>query len=291
MANTWSKDKILTTYLNIVPYGAITYGCEAAALRFYSTHCRFLTIDQAATLAGLPQNPIVYNPIAYPKAALEQRRNEVLQAMLDAGYITQSQYNVNVRRPLGIHPGNYLDDTHEGYFVSWVRQQLEQNYGTAEVERGGLKVYTSPRPEAPAGRRTTALTNTMNWADAPTAAMVAIDPRTGQVLAMDASIALQPQEPVQPAGQRRPHRGLDLQGVHAERGDRRRDRSQHLPGAVRALELHVPEPADRPQQPVERRHRRDRDLRLSDDDHAGHDRVGQHRVRPAGDRHRRRTGS
>ena len=81
MANTWTKDKILTTYLNIVPYGAITYGCEAAALRFYNTHCRFLTINQAATLAGLPQNPIVYNPIAYPKVA-KDRRDEVLQAML-----------------------------------------------------------------------------------------------------------------------------------------------------------------------------------------------------------------
>jgi penicillin-binding protein 1A len=186
MANTWSKDKILTTYLNVVPYGAITYGCEAAALRFYDTHCRFLNIDQAATIAGLPQNPIVYNPIAYPKAARD-RRDEVLQAMLDAGYITQNQYNVNVRKGLGIHPGNYLNTTKEGYFVSWVRQQLEQNYGTAEVQRGGLKVYTTLDPKLQQAAHQ-ALTDTMTWPNAPAAAMVAIDPRTGQVLAMDASV-------------------------------------------------------------------------------------------------------
>ena len=186
MANTWSKDKILTTYLNVVPYGAITYGCEAAALRFYDKHCQFLNIDQAATLAGLPQNPILNNPIAYPKVALE-RRNEVLQAMLDAGYISQAQYNANVRKGLRIHPGNYLNETREGYFVSWVRQQLEQNYGTAEVERGGLKVYTTLDPKLQQAAHQ-ALTETMNWAGAPAAAMVAIDPRTGQVLAMDASV-------------------------------------------------------------------------------------------------------
>ena len=190
MANSWSKDKILTTYLNVVPYGAITYGCEAAALRFYDTHCRYLTINEAATLAGLPQNPIVYNPISDPKAARD-RRDEVLQAMLDAGYITQSQYNENVRKPLGIHAGNYLDETHEGYFVSWVRQQLEQKYGTAEVERGGLKVYTTLDPKLQAAAHQ-ALTQTMNWAGAPAAAMVAINPRNGQVLAMDASVPYSP---------------------------------------------------------------------------------------------------
>jgi penicillin-binding protein 1A len=190
MANTWSKDKILTKYLNVVPYGAITYGCEAAALRFYDTHCRYLTIDEAATLAGLPQNPIVYNPIAYPKAARD-RRDEVLQAMLDSGYITQTQYNQNVSKPLGIHPGNYLDETHEGYFVSWVRQQLEQKYGTAEVERGGLKVYTTLDPKLQRAAHT-ALTSTMTWPNAPAAAMVAIDPRNGQVLAMDASVPYSP---------------------------------------------------------------------------------------------------
>ena len=62
MADDWSKDKILTTYLNIVPYGGVTYGCEAAAEVYFSVHCKDLGITQSAMIAGLPQSPTDLQP-------------------------------------------------------------------------------------------------------------------------------------------------------------------------------------------------------------------------------------
>jgi membrane peptidoglycan carboxypeptidase len=188
MADQWSKDKILTEYLNVVPYGAVTYGCEAAALRYFSRHCARLTMTQAALIAGLPQNPITYNPISNRKAA-RARRNEVLAAMLAQGDITQEQYGSAVASPLGIRPGTYLDRTggDQGYFVSWVRQTLEEKLGRNTVRKGGLAIHTTLDPKLQDAAHTI-LTDTMSWKDAPAAAMVAIDPRSGQVLAMDASV-------------------------------------------------------------------------------------------------------
>ena len=72
MAQQWSKHKILTDYLNIAPYGGVTYGCEAAAEVYFSVHCQDLGITQAALLAGLPQAPTTYNPNLHPQAALDR---------------------------------------------------------------------------------------------------------------------------------------------------------------------------------------------------------------------------
>ncbi len=198
MADQWSKDKILTEYLNIVPYGAVTYGCEAAALRYFSRHCSRLTIAQAALIAGLPQNPIIYNPISN-RAAAKARRNEVLAAMLNScaagsgcagtGDITQAQYDAAVASPLGTKLGSYLDHTggDQGYFVAWVRQTLEEKLGRNTVSKGGLAIHTTLDPKLQAAAHQI-LTSTMSWPGAPAAALVSIDPRTGQVLAMDASV-------------------------------------------------------------------------------------------------------
>jgi membrane peptidoglycan carboxypeptidase len=188
MADTWSKDKILTEYLNVVPYGAVTYGCEAAALRYFSVHCSQLTLREAAVIAGLPQNPITYNPLSN-KAAAKARRNEVLAAMLSQGHITQAQYERAAASPLGTHPGSYLDTTggDNGYFVAWVRQTMEERLGHQTVRKGGLAINTTLDPRLQQAAHTT-LKNMMSWSGAPAAALVSIDPRNGQVLAMDASV-------------------------------------------------------------------------------------------------------
>src|SRR6478736_4918122 len=86
LANQWSRDKILSTYIDVVQYGAVTYGCEAAAEAFFGVRCKQLNIRQSAMIAGLPQSPTNYNPTVYPAAALV-RRNEVLTAMQSSGYI------------------------------------------------------------------------------------------------------------------------------------------------------------------------------------------------------------
>jgi penicillin-binding protein 1A len=188
MADSWSKDRILTEYLNVVPYGAVTYGCEAAALRYFDVHCKQLNLRQAAVLAGLPQNPITYNPLSN-RAAAKARRNEVLAAMLAQGDITREQYDRAASSPLGTHPGRYLDETggDNGYFVAWVRQTMEDKLGHQTVRKGGLAIRTTLDPHLQQAAHTT-LKTMMNWSGAPAAALVSIDPRNGQVLAMDASV-------------------------------------------------------------------------------------------------------
>ena len=91
LADKWSRRKILTTYLNQIYYGGQAYGVEAAAQTYFSKPAKKLTLAQAALLAGLPQAPSTYDPIARPATAM-RRRDEVLRAMLDAGYLTPTQY-------------------------------------------------------------------------------------------------------------------------------------------------------------------------------------------------------
>ncbi|MGZ4480953.1 MAG: transglycosylase domain-containing protein [Gaiellales bacterium] len=185
MSQQWSKDKILSTYINIVPYGPVTYGCEAAALQFFSVHCKNLTLPQAALLAGLPQAPTDYDPFVH-KAAARVRRDDVLAAMLAQGYISEAQYQAALGHGLGLHPGNYLNQTKQGYFVSYVRSLLNQAYSPNQVVKGGLAVTTTIDQRLQAASKA-AFKSELGYSGAPSAALVAIDPRNGQVLAMNAS--------------------------------------------------------------------------------------------------------
>jgi membrane peptidoglycan carboxypeptidase len=90
LENKHSKKEILEGYLNIAYFGAGSYGVEIAARRYYSTTADKLTLSQAATLAGLVQNPSRFDPTQYPERA-QNRRDDVLNAMVDTGYITQAQ--------------------------------------------------------------------------------------------------------------------------------------------------------------------------------------------------------
>jgi penicillin-binding protein 1A len=185
MADQWSKDKILTTYLNTIPYGPVTYGCEAAAAAFFNTHCSKLNLIQSAMIAGLPQSPTDYNPRLNPAAA-KARRNQVLAAMLSAGHITTAQFTAAVAKPLNLKKPTKSTRIRQPYFVEYVRQLLKRRYGKYAVKRGGLQVKTTLDPVLQEDARQ-AISNTMNFTNAPAAAMVAIDPRTGEILAMQSS--------------------------------------------------------------------------------------------------------
>ena len=185
MADQWSKNKILTTYLNTIPYGPVTYGCEAAAAAFFNTHCRKLTLVQSALIAGLPQSPTEYNPKLHPAVA-KARRNQVLAAMYSAGHITLHQFTVATARGLGLKNPTRATRVRQPYFVEYVRQLLKRKYGKFAVKRGGLTVKTTIDPVLQQDAQT-AISDTMNFANAPAAAMVALDPRTGEILAMQSS--------------------------------------------------------------------------------------------------------
>jgi penicillin-binding protein 1A len=151
----WSKDKILTEYLNTIYFGEGAYGIEAAARTYFGkAHpgcgteaepcASVLEPWEAATLAAVIASPSAYDPKIYPENSL-MRRNIVLEKMYQQGYITQIQFNEGVKQalpsPNDIEPPKI--DSKAPYFTSWLRQQLVDRYGAAKAFFGGLKVKTT----------------------------------------------------------------------------------------------------------------------------------------------------
>ena len=185
LSRAWSKDRILTAYMNEVYYGNHAYGIEAAAETYFSVGARDLNLPQAALLAGLPQAPSLYDPFHSPTAALA-RRGEVLKAMLSGGDITAAQYaSASHDRSLHLRPGNAYTRIREPYFFNYVEDQLQQEYGANTVRSGGLKVYTTINPHLQRAAHA-AITHVLTEKTDPAASIVSIDPRTGAIRAMTA---------------------------------------------------------------------------------------------------------
>ncbi|MDQ3859630.1 MAG: PBP1A family penicillin-binding protein [Actinomycetota bacterium] len=180
----WSKERILETYLNQVYFGNHAYGIEAAAQTYFSKSSRKLHLAEAALLAGLPQAPSVFDPFHREVEAV-QRRNEVLRAMLVAGYIGRVRYARAVARPLGLKRGKLYTKIREPFFFSYVRDELIRKYGVSTVRSGGLKVYTTidPRYQRAAIR---AIKSTLPYRSDPASAIVSINPENGAIRAMTA---------------------------------------------------------------------------------------------------------
>jgi len=136
----FTKDQILEMYLNQVPYGGSSYGIEEAAQVYFGKHSKELSIEEAALLAGLPQAPSVYSPHVNPELALE-RRNEVLHAMKEQGYIDEDTLKKTLATKIeAIPPKTAIKAPH---FVFYLKSQLESLYGIKAVEEGGFRVTTS----------------------------------------------------------------------------------------------------------------------------------------------------
>ncbi len=188
--NAWSKERILTTYLNQVYYGNQAYGIEAAAETYFSKHAKDLTLDQSAMLAGLPQAPSVYDPFT-ASALVLARRNEVLEAMLETKVITQGRYRKAAATPIVLKRGRLYSQIREPYFFGYVRDKLIEQYGAETVRSGGLQVYTTivPRYQRLAEQ---AIERTLDLRTDPAAALISINPETGAIRAMTAVVPNQP---------------------------------------------------------------------------------------------------
>ena len=183
-----TKDWILTRYLNTAPYGtnegATAIGVEAAAETYYSKHARELTLPEAAMIAGLPQAPSQYNPLLNPRAALA-RRNEVLQAMQQQGYITSSEFEDAIDQDLDLDPGHQYSRIRQPYIFDLVKQELEDRYGLNTVQNGGLKVYTTIQPQLQAAAQTAVDSCSVCYPDGgPASALASIDPANGEIVAL-----------------------------------------------------------------------------------------------------------
>jgi penicillin-binding protein 1A len=186
----WSKQRILTTYLNRVYYGQQAYGIEAASRTYFSKPASELTLAESALLAGLTQAPSVYDPFVAPAKALA-RRDAVLAAMLETGAISRARYRKALDARLRLHPGTLYQEIREPYFFSYVRDRLVDVYGSETVRSGGLRVYTTIRPQYQRLAEE-AIRKTLPYRSDPAAALISISPRTGAIRAMAAVIPDQP---------------------------------------------------------------------------------------------------
>ena len=143
-----------------------------------------MTLAEAALLAGIPADPSLYNPVTNPKTT-HHRRREVLQAMLDQSDITYNEFRLANRTPLPRPEDVHLPGTRgpAQYFVDYVKQQLVDRYGSGKVFGGGLRVVTTIDLGLQERARK-AIAKVLTAPDGPAAALVAIDPRDGRVLAM-----------------------------------------------------------------------------------------------------------
>jgi penicillin-binding protein 1A len=181
LETSYSKDEILEKYLNTIYYGHGAYGVQAAAETYFGKSVGDLTTAQCALIAGVIKSPGSYSPRLDMEAA-KNRRDTVLGQMLELGSIDTSTHAAAVAEPIEL-PAPKPTDVPAPYFVEWVKQTLIDMYGPDAVFKGGLRVTTTiDRTKQQAAE--TAITSILDQADDPSAAVVAIDPRTGEVLAM-----------------------------------------------------------------------------------------------------------
>jgi membrane peptidoglycan carboxypeptidase len=186
---TFSKDEILTRYLNIVYFGQGAYGVQAAAQKYFSVNAADLTLPQAAMLAGLVQSPANDDPITNPENAVT-RRNQVLARMHDLKHISDEELAANSAQPVVVAegqdpPNGCIDATIGGFFCAYVKQYLTGALGVTQdqIDNGGLTIQTTLRPDMQAAGDQAVL-NTLPMGASLAGMYTAVEPGTGKLLAM-----------------------------------------------------------------------------------------------------------
>jgi len=188
MEDAHTKEWILTAYLNTAPYGTVegetAVGVEAAAQTYFGKPAKELELSESALIAGLPQAPSEYNPFLDPHAATK-RRNEVLDAMHEQGYIDGSEYAEARKSGLGLSPGHKYRVIKDPFLFDLVQQELIDRYGINTVRKGGLKAYTTIDPELQERAQEAVDSCSVCYPDGgPAAALASVDPGTGEIVAL-----------------------------------------------------------------------------------------------------------
>ena len=202
LSHKWSKEKIITAYLNTIYFGNGAYGIESAAQTYFGADVNHLgcglpshplCVEQlkpweAALLAGIIQSPTAYDPANHPVAATG-RRNLVLREMLAQGYIERPVYEESINQALPAAKDvqaphqQAIEGVDVGYFTSWVRQQVIERYGAPRAFDGGLRITTTLDLELQRAAEQAVNAYLANPA-VPAASLVAIENSTGEVRAM-----------------------------------------------------------------------------------------------------------
>jgi 1A family penicillin-binding protein len=181
----YPKDKILELYLNEIPYGSGAYGVQQASKMYFGKDAKDLTLPEAATLAALPQAPGRYSPYGQNPDLLMARKDLVLAQMQKQGYITKSEYTEAKKAEIKFQPKR--DSIRAPHFVMYVKELLAAKYGEKVLEEGGLRITTTLDIEKQKAAEDTiaglAESNKKKY-NAGNAALVSLDPNTGEILAM-----------------------------------------------------------------------------------------------------------
>ena len=187
LARRYSRDTILEIYLNEINYGNLAYGIEAASQTYFGKPAKELNLAEASLLAGLPQAPSYWDPVAHKDRALRRQR-DVLRLMTQAGYITGNQAaaaSAEIEaKAFEVRPPNISNVA--PHFMNYVRQLLDDEFGSDGLYRVGLRVYTTLDPRVQSIAEQTVKEQVAKLADkhVTNGAVVAMDPRNGEVLAM-----------------------------------------------------------------------------------------------------------
>lgn len=185
----YSKDEILNLYLNQIPYGSNAYGIEAAAESFFGKHAQDLTLLETVYLVSLPNAPSYYSPYGKHRKELDERAKFTLSKMMALGFISEKEYSDASRATIKFAPAR-VRGIIAPHFVMDVKEELFQKFGEDVVEKNGLKVITTldvgmqKTVEEILTRRAPEIEKNFN---ATNAAVVIIDPKTGDLLALAGS--------------------------------------------------------------------------------------------------------
>jgi membrane peptidoglycan carboxypeptidase len=181
----FSKSQILQLYFNEIPYGRNAYGIEAASETYFNKSSKDLDLAESTYLAAMIQAPTYYNPLGPHRQDLDARKNTVLQLMQQQGYINETQEKQ--ARAEVVNFSQITNGIKAPHFVLWVEDYLNNKYGESTLQQGGLQVYTTLDPRLQSIAETVVKNDVDKESvkyNAHNAGLVAIDPKTGQVLAM-----------------------------------------------------------------------------------------------------------
>lgn len=184
----FSKDQILSMYLNQVPYGGTAYGIEEASQMYFGKNAKDLDLPESAFLAGLPQAPTHYSPYGTNPQRAKQRQIQVLRRMIEDGYITKQEALEAANQKLDLKPHHL--SLKAPHFVMYVKDLLAQEFGAQTLEQGGLEVYTSIDLELQQKVQTVVTTEveSLKHLNVSNGAALVTNPKTGEILAMVGSV-------------------------------------------------------------------------------------------------------
>lgn len=188
LEHKYTKDEILTMYLNQIYFGQGAYGIESASMYYFGKHVQDLSIAEAATLAAIPKSPNYFNPFENPQASKE-RKELVIDQMYKYGMIDQATANAAKAQKLILRTSNAGSSDPRSYFFDMIIQKVISEVGADALYKGGLKIYTTLDTDMQlaaerALRYLPELYNDNNKLTQPQVALVAVDPNNGQVKAM-----------------------------------------------------------------------------------------------------------